>query len=346
MFVSGGNVSYKTGLVSIIVPVYNVELYLWRCVESLLNQTYSNIEILLIDDCSKDNSLEICYKLAKIDSRIRVVINDVNLGLSNTRNKGINASSGEWLMCLDSDDTFTLDAVEKMYNFARSANVDVAFASYTSIQSKKTEIKKASLKDGVYSNDEIASELLENIQWNVLCCVGAKIYNKRFMDEFSIRFDDFYKYNEDGAFMLATLSKAKRIGYINEPFYQYFIRTTGSIQSSYRVNMFFNLKKTNAYLKKFLCDYGAFSSGQKNRWINKQVTLYWACIINEARFKNYSCFKDAIKEIEQSEEYEEVIKNSTLTGVSISVMKICMKLNLDFILYILIKSYFWKHVNN
>ena len=93
-------------LISVIVPVYNVEKYLEKCVESILSQTYQNLEILLIDDSSKDNSGKLCDDFAKKDSRIRVIHKE-NGGLSDARNHGIDNSNGEWLTFIDSDDFIT-----------------------------------------------------------------------------------------------------------------------------------------------------------------------------------------------------------------------------------------------
>ena len=100
-------------LVSIIVPVYNVEPYVKRCVESLWEQTYQNIEIILVDDCSTDNSLEVCKHLQETGRNILPVLHhECNEGLEGTRNSGIEAASGQWIMFLDSDDTYTANAVE------------------------------------------------------------------------------------------------------------------------------------------------------------------------------------------------------------------------------------------
>ena len=107
-------------LISIIVPVYNTEPYLKKCVDSLLAQTYKNIEIILIDDCSTDKSRSLCYELQKQNNNILVVCHDENCGLEATRNSGLENAKGDWIMFLDSDDTFENNAAEDMVNFAIS----------------------------------------------------------------------------------------------------------------------------------------------------------------------------------------------------------------------------------
>ena len=105
----------ETALVSIIVPVYNVEKYLKKCVDSIINQTYKKIEIILIDDGSTDNSSIICDYYSKIDSRINVV-HKKNGGLSDARNRGLDIANGEYICFIDSDDYVNLSFVEDLYN--------------------------------------------------------------------------------------------------------------------------------------------------------------------------------------------------------------------------------------
>ena len=114
--------------VSIIVPVYNVEKYLKRCVDSLIEQSYKNLEIILVDDGSKDNSFSICKEYESKDSRVRIFHKE-NEGLGLTRNYGIEKSTGEYITFVDSDDYLTLDAVETMVEKAAVTNADVVVAN-------------------------------------------------------------------------------------------------------------------------------------------------------------------------------------------------------------------------
>ena len=141
-------------LVSVIVPVYNVSNYLQRCVESLTGQSYKNIEIILIDDCSTDDSLKLCYEFAKHDERIKICKNEKNIGLSATREVGMKYTSGEWIMFLDSDDTFTELAVEKMVCFAKESKADIVLSSYTTIINGERAIERANIENRVYGRQE------------------------------------------------------------------------------------------------------------------------------------------------------------------------------------------------
>ena len=115
-------------MISIIVPVYNAEKYLNRCISSLLNQTYYNLEIILVNDGSTDNSKKICENAAKNDSRIKL-INSVNEGVSLARNKGLKEANGDYISFVDSDDYVEPDYVEKMLLTLKSKKVDIVYCS-------------------------------------------------------------------------------------------------------------------------------------------------------------------------------------------------------------------------
>ncbi len=115
----------QNALISVIVPVYNVEKHLEKCVRSLLSQTYTNIEILLVNDGSTDTSGQICDRLASLDDRIQV-IHKVNGGLSDARNAGMDVATGEWYAFIDSDDFITPDTIERLYSAAIQLQCPVA----------------------------------------------------------------------------------------------------------------------------------------------------------------------------------------------------------------------------
>ena len=112
-------------MVTVIVPVYNVENYLRKCVDSIVHQTYSKLEIILIDDGSTDHSGVLCDELSLTDSRVRV-IHKPNGGLSDARNAGIDAASGDWLSFIDSDDYITEDTIETLLDAAVSGKAEIA----------------------------------------------------------------------------------------------------------------------------------------------------------------------------------------------------------------------------
>lgn len=128
--------------VTLIVPVYNVEKYLRRCLDSLLNQTYDNIEILCVNDCSPDNSQDILEEYEKA-GRIKVIVNDENLGLGKSRERALNKSTGNYVMFIDSDDYIAADYVEKYINAMKHGDYDIVIGGYTrDIDGKKKTLCK------------------------------------------------------------------------------------------------------------------------------------------------------------------------------------------------------------
>ncbi len=161
----------KMPLISVIVPVYNVEQYIERCVDSILCQTYSNLEIILVDDGSLDKCGEICDRYAKQDSRIRV-IHKINGGLSDARNVALDMVTGEYIGFVDSDDWITPDMFEYLYNGIVNGKADISVCNYISAWKYKYILLHGYYKDIVYTSQEALKELfsehLENFAWNKL----------------------------------------------------------------------------------------------------------------------------------------------------------------------------------
>lgn len=126
------NTKKNNGLISVIVPIYNVEKYLSKCIESIINQTYKKLEIILVNDGSTDNSLEICEKYRNKDDRIKI-INKSNGGLSDARNKGIEIALGDYISFVDSDDYLDYKMIEILYNDIQTYSADISIVNYMKI---------------------------------------------------------------------------------------------------------------------------------------------------------------------------------------------------------------------
>ena len=144
--------------VSIVVPIYNVEKYLKQCIESIINQTLQDIEIILVDDGSPDNCPQICDEYAKKDSRIKVV-HKKNGGLSSARNAGIEVATGDFIGFVDSDDYIELDMYEKMYNIAKENHVDFVVSDYYKVSDKGKIITTIDMNEGIYDKNRIIKEI-------------------------------------------------------------------------------------------------------------------------------------------------------------------------------------------
>ena len=170
--------------VSVIVPIYNVEKYVKECVESIINQDYKNIEIILVDDGSTDDSGKICDEMQKKDNRI-IVIHQKNGGVSNARNNGIKKATGKYICFVDGDDYVMKDYVSYLYNLAEQndANIGVTSEPFTSFNSKQNEEKIENL-----TGKEATIKIL---CYNMMIGVYGKIFRRKYLEKNNIRlFED------------------------------------------------------------------------------------------------------------------------------------------------------------
>jgi len=159
-------------LISIIIPVYNVEKYLERCVKSVINQTYKNLEIILVDDGAKDNSGKMCDELSKLDSRIKVIHKE-NGGLSDARNFGLKIATGDYIGFVDSDDYIADDMYETLYHTIKNNNADISIVSFYEMYKEKVIGVRDSGNLEILSKQEAMKELLidtkiQSYAWNKL----------------------------------------------------------------------------------------------------------------------------------------------------------------------------------
>jgi len=231
-------------VVSIIVPIYNVEKYINKCVESLMNQTFSDIEIILVDDGSKDASGKWCDYYAKKDARIKV-IHQKNRGLSGARNQGIENAAGEWLLFVDGDDYVEPRFVECLYQEAVSARVDIAICNYAFKSEEGTEIKRSSYsfvpRMSPFDNLD-ALLLFENKQYGTFFDV---VWNKLFRVSLfeNVRFPEGISLVEDISIIPEIYYKAKRISVIEEKLYNYVYREGSLSNGSYNKEEDYRLRR-------------------------------------------------------------------------------------------------------
>ena len=218
----------KKELISVIVPIYNVEKYICECVDSILNQTYSNIEILLIDDGSTDLSNKICDKYLNVDDRIKV-FHKKNGGLSDARNYGIKKSLGKYICFIDGDDVISDDYVEKLYIGILKYNADISICGYQRFKCisdikyiEEMQYKEVSLNE--YLNNTFYYNKKE--YYTVSAC--GKLYNKKIFKDIKYPKGRLY---EDICTIAPILNRADKIVLYNQKNYYYRI-TENSITTS------------------------------------------------------------------------------------------------------------------
>lgn len=204
---------------SIIVPVYNVENYIEKCLRTLVNQTIDNYEIIVVVDGSTDNSINIIKEYKEKYPNIVTFYETENYGLSAARNYGLGKAKGEYIGFIDSDDYVTLDMFEKLYNHAISNCCDIVVCDYYKITNKKR--KKIEL--GITNNDTKEEEILKSrpYAWN-------KLYKKSLFEKYNIYFPEGLIF-EDICTIYPLLLQAKKIGYVNEVMYCYIYNRNDSI---------------------------------------------------------------------------------------------------------------------
>ena len=229
--------------VSIIVPIYNEEKNLNRCIDSLINQTYKNLEIILLNDGSTDSSKKIIdsYK----DKRI-IVIHKKNSGIGDTRNIGIEKSTGDYIIFVDSDDYIELNCVEQLVKKIEKDKVDIVISNYyIDTKTKRYEIRLPDL--GITSIKE-EPNLLSQINlapWN-------KIYKKSLFKNKENRFPTFLKY-EDAPVVIGLILDAKRVSFTNELLFHYVIQKDG--ETNTRDERLFDIITICAMIEKKLKDH-------------------------------------------------------------------------------------------
>ncbi len=233
--------------VSVIIPCYNVEKYLDRCLGSVVSQSQKNIEIILVDDCSNDATPNLCDRWAAIDSRIRVIHKKVNEGLGFARNTGLQMASGEYVAFVDSDDFINSEMLAVLYNYAFSNNLDAAYCGFNRVKDGKIkEVKLETLTAKICkSNDEcrlflkgmLSSKDNKRIT-DYEMSVWHAIYSRKLIKKYEIQFpSERILISEDIIFHIDFLSKANKIGIIPKALYNYCLNPV-SLTTSFRSDRF------------------------------------------------------------------------------------------------------------
>jgi glycosyltransferase involved in cell wall biosynthesis len=214
-------------LVSIIVPVYNVKTYLDACIESIVRQSYVEIEIVLVDDGSTDGSGELCDAWGRRDSRIKV-IHKRNGGLSEARNKGLDIAQGTWILFVDSDDYIQVDLVKKCYEAIQIYKADLVFFDYEKVEEscdREIPSKENNLIER-YSGKEMLKEFIKNEKGSVISC--NKMYHRKIWD--TLRFP-VGRIHEDEYVIVDIWKQVDKAIYRKEVLY-YYRQREGSILHS------------------------------------------------------------------------------------------------------------------
>lgn len=270
--------------VSIVIPIYNVEKYLERCIESVLIQTENNLEIILVDDGSPDKCPYICDEYAKKDDRIRV-IHKKNGGLASARNAGMSIAQGKYLFFLDSDDWLEPDGIQILYDVAEKYQVD--FVRYRAFRTGWPGLPynapcvleaARELQGGYYDKKRIIREvyprLLVTSSLTMGAIVGAwgSLYNMEFLRKNQLHFFESIKYSEDIIFSAMVVKQAEHFYYIDKPGVYHYFYNPASISKSFKKDRWDSCKKMITISEKTFADEDYSLKNQNN-------LLRWFCIL-------------------------------------------------------------------
>lgn len=299
-------------LISIIIPAYNVQKYISKCIESVISQTYKKLEIIIIDDGSKDNTLKICEEFMKKDDRIKV-IHIENAGVSNARNIGLNNSNGKYISFIDADDFVNEFFCEKMLKALIENNCDVCSCGYNRVYNSKTEIivnKNINKITGI----QFLNKIFE-VQSSMGFC-HMKLWKKEVLN--NIKFNTNIIVAEDALFCMEVSKNIKEVYILNEPLYNYRCNENSLVKK-------FDLNYVKKYLdamkvtKEYLKNIGLDESKKFANYISYHILLIVVnYCFNPENPKNSKDRRKELRQICNISEFKNAIQRSEYKGFSIS----------------------------
>ena len=262
-------------LISVIVPIYNVEKYLRRCLDSICNQVYSNLEIVLVDDGSTDSSGKIADEYARRDIRVHV-IHKQNGGLSDARNVGLSYCHGKYIVFVDSDDYVTEDYVMVLYDLLKHNHADISAVSLTHKEEELSKINDSTTTK-IYNTKEALQDLLYQ---RISTSANAKMYRAELFSD--IRYPKGRLY-EDVIATYQIFEKATKVVWCDIKKYWYYVRTDSIVRSAFNVKKMDYVYNCEEVLEEVKKKYPALSKAAESR-------LLWAAIhiwVNFTERKKY-----------------------------------------------------------
>ena len=298
--------------VSVVVPIYNAGKKLEKCIKSILNQTFTNFELILVNDGSTDNSINICKKYELKDNRVRV-IDKKNEGSIATRNRGVMEASGDYIMFVDADDYIATTAIEKLYIDAKDKNLDIIVCNTYKVLGDRAIIKQINnshyfKNDKIYEGNDIKDKLAEAYLHGhpFPASIHSKLYKRelllssgKYLDRIKFLGDDMY-YN------LEMFLKAKKVKVIREPLYYY---RTGGFTSRYMPHHFYDIGNGYEIHKEVIEEY--YKDTKVERYKGISIML-----LNSLRTSLYNVINSNLKEKEIKELIQEYVDNSSIIEAS------------------------------
>lgn len=319
--------------ISIIVPIYNGEKYIKRCLDSLINQSYKNIEIVLINDGSNDNSLKIMKEYSEADKRI-VVIDKKNTGVSDTRNLGIKRASGEYICFCDCDDMYDINYIDIMYKTIKKHNVDILKCNYKVIDEDNNHIGNGDVTS--ICNKKLNKKDLKNIiipkclEGDIPCFSYLLMIKK---DKLNVKYPTDISMMEDVLFYIRLLLNVGSMYIIDDELYTIMFNTEGATNNvnNYKRNIL-NVIDVNYYIKNELKQYNLLTNDNVNKLNTNNLNA-----ISDFIFKHFLYGKGTIKlckEIRTTKFIDIINNNLNNINLQRKLILVFIKNKLYFLLWI------------
>lgn len=323
--------------ISVIVPIYNVEKYIQECLISILEQNYDNLEIILVNDGTKDNSIKVIEKYLT-DKRIKLV-NKVNGGLSSARNMGMKVATGEYIHFIDSDDWIEKNLYSRIFDNIEGQE-DIILFDRAHVLDRNIKFKNGKKIKKYLASGDVKVNFYKKIAWACWC----KIYKKEFLDKYNFKFIEEI-IHEDKIWEIETISKAKKIIYIPILGYYYRIKREGSITTSLNIELH---KKSCKIIQKEIVKFLQNNSENLDRNFCFRIMLEYYTLELENKKTNLKTYKlkrqylkyllnhkiDFITKQEVTIEYIKLYLKTCLIDEDKSLKKIIVKKIYEIYIYI------------
>lgn len=326
--------------ISIIIPVYNGEKYIEDCIKSLIIQTYSNIEIIIINDCSNDHSLEICKKYADSDKRIIIIDKKYNEGALSARKTGLEHSTGEYIAFIDSDDWIEADYIEEMVKQADRFNADFVLSNFIREYESDSEIVRINIPAGYYDRIKMEKEIFPIMiydtyfyNFGIYPAFWGKLIRKNLVEKYIFKIPNEINYGEDAACIYPLILSSSGCVVVDSPIYHY-RKHDSNVTVKFNPKLLLSTELLMVYMK---------SQIKQNTIIN-QIYFYELFLVIEnvinfskktgfLKIKDYKQFGNLLYKISFYDDIKHInIFNMKFSSKSLAAGAILLKIHLGYIL--------------
>ena len=306
--------------ISIIVPVYNVEKYLKKCIDSIVNQTYKNLEIILVDDGATDRSGEICDELAKLDNRIKVY-HKKNGGLSDARNYGVERATGDYIGFVDSDDYIDAEMYEKLYEAITKEDADVAECSFKIIYPDRVELFNDEEYYNVLGEQEYLEEYLKLKK--IFGSVWTKLIKSTIAKKIEFPVGKLY---EDTYYAYDLIDIVDKYVIMDNPYYNYLMRENSITNAKFNPRIFDLVEIVEKFHMNVYRNYPSLKEAADCRKMYAYFSVLNSILLEE-NFKNNTFYQQIINYFKEN--YKKLLKNKYITrNRKLSIILINLNINL------------------